>query len=231
MHASVQNRFRAFNEPLEGIVRYMYLDVKGLVTVGVGNLIDPVSAATGLPFRYKSKPGIKNAGQLASKADIEAEWKLIKGKRDLAQRGYRACEPLTKLELNDAAINTLINDRLLQNERFLKRQMRFKDFDQWPADAQLGLLSMAWAMGPGFSANWLRFSAACEKMNFDAAAENCHISEAGNAGVAPRNRADKHLFKNAAAVLAGEADGVYLRQTLYYPTVLMKPITITAKRP
>jgi GH24 family phage-related lysozyme (muramidase) len=226
MHVSVKDRFKAFNEPLEGVVRYMYLDVKGLITIGVGNLIDPLSTALGLPFRYKYKPGIKNAGQLASKADIEAEWKLIKGKQDLAQRGHRACEPLTKLELDDAAINTLINNRLLQNERFLKGQKVFKNFDQWPADAQLGLLSMAWAMGPGFSATWHRFSVACEKMDFDGAAENCRISEAGNPGVVPRNKANKHLFQNAAAVVAGEADGFYQRQTLYYQQILMKPITI-----
>lgn len=227
MHPIVKNRFRQFNEPLEGVVRYMYLDVKGLVTVGVGNLIDPLSAALDLPFRYKNKPGVTNPGQLASKADIEAEWKLIKGKTYLAQKGHRACEPLTKLELNDASIDTLINNRLLQNESFLKRQQPFKDFDQWPADAQLSLLSMAWAMGPGFAAKWPRFSSVCKIMDFDAAAENCRMSEVGNPGVAPRNRANKRLFQNAAAVLAGETDGFYQRQILYYPQVLLKPITIT----
>ncbi|HVG20553.1 MAG TPA: hypothetical protein VNI02_16000, partial [Blastocatellia bacterium] len=109
MHPSVKNQFRAFNEPFEGVVEYMYLDIKGLVTVGVGNLIDPVSAALGLPFRYKNRPDIKNAGQLASRDDIEAEWKLLKGKPELAQKGHRACAPLTRLELDDAAIDTLIN--------------------------------------------------------------------------------------------------------------------------
>lgn len=41
MYPSVTSFFRVFNEPLEGVVAYMYLDIKGLVTVGVGNLIDP----------------------------------------------------------------------------------------------------------------------------------------------------------------------------------------------
>lgn len=227
MHNSVKDRFEAFNQPLEGTVKYMYLDIKGLVTVGVGNLIDPVGAALALPFRYKNKPGVTNGGQLASQADIQAEWNLLKGKPTLAQLGHRACEPLTNLELDDAAIDTLISNRLTQNETFLKRQKVFKDFDQWPADAQLGLLSMAWAMGPGFSASWPKFSGACEKMDFDAAAENCKMSEVGNPGVAPRNAADKHLFENAAAVLAGEADGFYQRPTLYYPQWLLKPVTVT----
>ncbi|HVF90038.1 MAG TPA: hypothetical protein VNH22_08215, partial [Blastocatellia bacterium] len=68
---------------------------------------------------------------------------------------------------------------------------------------------------------------ACNKLDFDAAAENCKISEVGNPGVIPRNKANKRLFQNAAAVLAGEADGFYQRQVLYYPQVLMKPIVIT----
>ena len=45
MRASVKNQFRTFNAPLEGVVKYMYLDIKGLVTIGVGNLIDPINAA------------------------------------------------------------------------------------------------------------------------------------------------------------------------------------------
>ena len=38
MHMSVRNYFIKFNEPIEKRVPYMYLDVKGLVTIGVGNL-------------------------------------------------------------------------------------------------------------------------------------------------------------------------------------------------
>jgi len=40
MHTSIRNYFIKFNEPIEGRVTHMYLDVKGLVTIGVGNLID-----------------------------------------------------------------------------------------------------------------------------------------------------------------------------------------------
>jgi hypothetical protein len=222
MHISVKSGFRAFNEPIEGVVRYMYLDIKGLVTIGVGNLIDPMGEALALPFRYKNRPAIR-----ASQSEIEAEWKLIKGNTALARRGHRACEPLTNLELDDIAIDTLVNDRLLKNEGFLKRQNAFIDFDKWPADAQLGLLSMAWALGPGFSNKWPRFRAACEKMDFDAAAENCRMRESDNPGVIPRNRANRVLFQNAAAVLAGEGRGFYRREILYYPSLLLKPSIIT----
>jgi hypothetical protein len=43
-----------------------------------------------------------------------------------------------------------------------------------------------------------------------------------------RNIANKRLFENAASVIAGEADGSYVRDKLYYPMVIMAPITLTA---
>ena len=223
MHSSVNQSFRGFNEPFEGVVKYMYLDILGLVTVGVGNLIDPISAALSLPFQYQNKPGIKTPEAPASRAVIEAEWKLLKSHQELAKLGHRACKKFANLELSDDAIDNLIQQRLLQNEAFLKRQKPFRDFDNWPADAQMAILSMAWAMGPGNLHKWTLFAGACERMDFDTAADNCRIREAGNPGVIPRNKANKHLFNNGASVLAGEADGFYQISTLYYPIWAMIP--------
>ena len=145
----------------------------------------------------------------------------------MAKKGHRACTNITYLELTDRAIDTLIGTRLNQNEVFLKRQTSFKDFDAWPADAQLALLSMAWAMGPGGPPKFLTMCAACKKLDFDTAAENCKMNETGNPGIIPRNSANKQLFKNAAAVIAGQSDGFYQRAILYYPMVLLKPVVVT----
>lgn len=56
MHASVKSYFIAFSKQFEGRIHCMYLDTHDppLVTVGVGNLIDPVSEAAKLPFRWKA---------------------------------------------------------------------------------------------------------------------------------------------------------------------------------
>jgi len=222
MRAAVRTSFRAFNAKYEGTVNFMYVDVKNLVTIGVGNLIDPISLAVNLPFKYNAKQGAK-AGTPASRPDIEAEWKKIKG-AGLAHKGYKACGLLTTLELDDQAIATLISARLASNESILKRHRPFSTFDAWPADAQMALLSMAWAMGAGFGPKWPKFSAACNAQNFDDAAANCKMNEAGNPGLAPRNRANKALFENAASVAAGGGSP----DVLYFPTVLIKPVTITA---
>jgi hypothetical protein len=191
----------------------MYLDIKGLVTVAVGNLIDPVELAQSLPFRFKS-------GDPATAAQIAAEWQRLKSDPDLARRGYQACESITQLELGDAAIDSLILARLTSDEGHLKRQPSFQSFDIWPADAQLGLLSMAWAMGTAGPAGFPHFSAACQSADFNGAAAACRMNEAGNPGLIPRNRANFTLFSNAAMVLAGEPQGRFQRAHLYYPQAL-----------
>ena len=202
MHDSVQTQFRAFNEPFEGCIPYMYLDIKGLVTVGVGNLIDPVELATALPFCFKNRPGIDTPGAPASQEQITAEWQKLKSNSSLAQKGARACDPVTELALLDDALDDLIAKRLALNESFLKRQEPFKVFDDWPADAQMALLSMAWAMGPAGPLNFHRFCAACEKLDFNGAALECKMNEVGNPGLIPRNRANRTFLTNAGAVSA-----------------------------
>jgi hypothetical protein len=62
------------------------------------------------------------------------------------------------------------------------------------------------------------FATACGNQDFAEAAANCAISENGNPGVAPRNRANRTLFRNAAVVVAGGS--AYDPAALSYPTVL-----------
>lgn len=223
----------------------MYLDIKGLVTIGVGNLIDVekvgdtkslkklLEELIKLPFVYKPGLDVKNPGQKASVADIEAEWKLVKEKQELAKQGHTAFARYTKLKLDQNAIKDLVLKKADAMERELKTDPSFMNFDQWPADAQLGLLSMAWALGASkIRLGWPNFKAACLKQNFDDMANRCHINDVGNPGVAPRNDANRYLFKNAAAVQANEgsnlAENTNQRMTLYYPHMLLKKIVIRA---
>jgi hypothetical protein len=225
MRSIVATRFLDFTETFEGYVEYMYVDVKGLVTIGFGNLIDPISYALALPF-VKKPDGTTSATQ----AEITAEWHKIK---DAAILDYTALADLTTLKLTREAIVDLCRQRLRANEAVLKRTREFQTFDEWPADAQLALHSMAWAMGPAFAegGQWPRFRAACGQMDFAAAAANCRIDETGNPGVVPRNFANKTLFGNAPFVLAAEGrddfgiaaggPGVFSRDVLYYPANLV----------
>ena len=135
-------------------------------------------------------------------------------------RGYRLCEPETDLELNDANRWQLF---LTKSQATISQLRRFfPEYDTWPADAQLGLMAMAWGLGPAFPSRWPRFSAACRKKDFDAAAADSRISD----WRVERNEASLRLFTNAARVLANP--GHYTLSVLYYPRVLLDAVTVGA---
>lgn len=215
MHPSVRSQFAAFATKFEGRVEYMYLDILQLVTVGIGNLIDPIDHALPLPFVYKNNPGVQ-----ASQAEIADEWNRVKaGGAALAQLGHLGAKPLTQLQLNPADIDHLVEAKLLQNEATLKSVTpEFAGFEQWPADAQLGLLSMAWAMGAAFAQppKWPNFRQAVASQDWDTAATQSHMNDTNNPGLRPRNFSNKVLFTNAARVIE---QGLPIDQ-LQYPTVL-----------
>ena len=195
MYQSVADAFVAFSTPFEGRVNHMYLDIKGLVTTGIGNLIDPVDSALGVEF-------VRNDdGAAASSDEIRSEWQGLKDDKDaLAVAGWRACRPpRTQLTITDAAIDQLVSAKLFQFESTLRATTpQFAGLDDWPADAQLGVLSMSWAMGPAFGQTWPNFRAAVEAGDWRGAAANCRMNEAGNPGLRPRNDANQQLFNNAA---------------------------------
>jgi len=215
MHPSVHSNFVSFTIKFEGRVEYMYLDIKQLVSTGIGNLIDPISEALPLPFVYKDNPGMR-----ASQSEITGEWNRVKaGGAALAQQGHLAARNITNLKLTEEDIDHLVESKLRQTESTLKSVTpEFASFEGWPADAQLGVLSMAWAAGAAFAKppKWPNFRQAVANGDWDAAAEHCHMEDSANPGLRPRNWANKVLFTNAARVLE---QGLPIDQ-LHYPTVL-----------
>ncbi len=214
IHPSVLAAYRAFTARFEGVLRFMYLDVKGLVTTGIGNLIDPVESALSLPWKHKED------GRAASPDEIRAEWARVKGHTELKLKGGGAYAKVTSLVLDDAAIDHLVASKLRENEEVLRR--RFPGFERWPADAQLGLLSMAWAMGPYF--HFPAFEAAVNRSrpDFRAASRRSRMNATGNPGLVPRNLANSVLFTNAAhAVRRGLPAG-----HLVWPTIAPEELAI-----
>ena len=184
----VRAGFRDFTAQFEGVVPYAYCDVKGLVTVAVGNLIDPMGAALHLPW-------LRADGTAADLSDITADWHRVKalGPGHI----YTHYHSPTGLHLSDEAMDDLVMSRLDADAVILVKA--FPDFPSFPAPAQTAILSMAWAMGPGFPSTWPHFSASVRARDWAACAANCAINSAHNAGVIPRNKADAALFLQAAA--------------------------------
>lgn len=187
MRTAVKNTFVAFTVKFEGKLPCLYLDVKGFVTTGIGDLVDPIQAALSLPWKRPD-------GTPASQNEIAAEWGYVKSRTDLAKKGGGAFLAVTKLRLDDAGIAALVLSKLQANEALLKTY--YPSYETWPADAQLGLHSMAWAMGPAFHFPLFRAAVNKTKPDFAAAAVQCFINDPGNP-IGGRNAANKLLFNNA----------------------------------
>ena len=210
MYASVRQAFSAFSKQFEGRMSVMYLDTHTppLVTIGVGNLIDPLPEALKLPFQWKQ------SAKAATPQEITAEWTRIKSLTQLAQNSASIWNTVTRLCLSEDAIDALIHQRLSANEALLKRRLPFVNYEVWPADAQLALHSMAWAMGPGFK--FPLFELSMMRRDFAAAAQHCKMNDANNAGLTPRNKVNRQLFLNASQVDAQ----ALIPASLYYPKAL-----------
>jgi hypothetical protein len=202
VRASARDKFVAFSSDLEGSVDYMYLDIKGLVTTAIGILIDPVSYAVTLPWRWKE--GTPRAGEHATEQDIRDEWNRIKAHPYLAHWGHRPAAGLTNLRLGTDGV---MEATMRKADEFVSHlRARYLEWDTWPADAQLATLSMAWACGPGFWRIFGNLHSALLRKDFAAAAGACGISTAGNPGIIPRNSRNVALYTNAARVMAHGLD-------------------------
>jgi peptidoglycan hydrolase-like protein with peptidoglycan-binding domain len=195
MLQNVVDAFPAFSEPLEGRKAYMYTDIKGLVTIGIGCLIDSPAAAIaiaadGAPFVHKSD------GSAATDAEVSEEWQRVKNDTSIVGHANLA-ESITFLKLTEEGIDSLLQARLGQFDGRLRQTPEFGSLDQWPADAQLALASMAWAMGPAFAegGKWPNFRAAVGSQSWVDAAANCNMS---NDFLTKRNAVNRGLFRNAA---------------------------------
>lgn len=209
--------WRRLNTPFEGRVPCMYLDVKGLVTCGVGNLIDPVDRALRLRWRH----GVD--GPYADPQTVRDAWRVVK-QCGMAHRGWRAYAlGLNDLRLDDAEIDRLVQSALFANERYLvERHVPHDEWISWPADAQMFALSMAWALGAGWPAKPDRHElwSLMRARRWLEARAVCGLREDNNAGVKPRNVANRRMLKNAAVVDETGSDP----DVLHWPRELELPL-------
>ncbi len=204
MREVVRAAWHGFSEPLEGRCTWMYADALGLVTTGVGNLIDPIAYALALPWRTPD-------GKLATPEDIRRAWQRVKRDAD-PKAGGGTHARLTSLRLDDHEVDRLVDRKLDANDRVL--ETRFPAWHSLPADAQLALHSLAWACGPHFK--YPKLEAAVKRLDFVTAAEECRITPLIGT-IIERNSRNRRCLLNAAAVVAADMD----------PGVLHWPATVT----
>ncbi len=188
MGDSVRNRIVSFNTAFEGFVEWMYLDQKSKVTVGIGRLIDNPDQAVQLGgFVHKTD------GSPATEQEIRNEWQMVKNSKTPGK--WYELKERTNLRLPRSVIERQALQYAEGIVANLKRQGY--DWDNYPADGQLGLLSIGW-IGLGSYPKCLGY---VKKGNWFYAA-----GEATFPTSKKREEAQQKLFRNAGRVKARGLD-------------------------
>ena len=154
----------------EGRINHLYLDTKGLVTVGVGTMLPNVAAAQALRFVVRSTQAA------ASAKEIETDFNAVLAMTasQLAAK-YR---PSTLLDMSEDQIDTLLDSEITTREAGLRVQ--FKDYDTYPAGARRALIDMVFNLGMGSAAKntgllaFKTMKTAIEADDWKKAAAACH---------------------------------------------------------
>lgn len=176
---------RARLEKFEGKVNHLYLDSKGLVTVGVGHLIRSVAGAQKLAFKTTK-------GLPASAAEIKADYDAVK--KQPANRVTSFYKKHTKLTLPNTEIDKLTTKHVDSFENELK--LIYGGFGTFPSEVKLALFDLIFNLGmTNLKNKWPIFNAAIKAKEWQKAADNAKrahpISD-------ERNRYVKELLEKAA---------------------------------
>ncbi len=215
MWPSVEAAFVAFSTPLEGDILWPYLDSKGLLTVGIGCLIEPAE-------RFGNLGWVDPNGVAVPPAEAVRQLQALKARQDLAKFAAQgpAQHGATTIRLTPALVLMLAHTRLASADAAMLRF--FPKYAAWPADAQLFAMSVSWAVGNGWPAIFKNCARLLNQsppawvlaiehspapghpgMYAPAAAD---ISTTNNPGIVPRNLQNELCISNAAVVTAHNLD-------------------------
>lgn len=197
MRQAVIDGFVGWTQTFESFTTYFYLDVAGLVTIGYGNLADPLSLVVDLEFVHLS-----DGGPVTRDAVAQA-WKAVKMHPETDKAGGAHYAQYTNIRATPATIAKLCTQKLAQIDHDVRAF--FPDWDSLPAKVQLGIASMCWAMGAGKLSVFTHFREQINAKNFAAVAvphsdpNSCRMSEVGeNESFHLRNEANCALFLAAS---------------------------------
>lgn len=177
-------KVRAMLKEGEGSISHMYLDTKGYVTVGVGQLLRTVDDAQALDFVNR------DTHEKATDEEIAQDFRAVENE----EPGYRASHyrQFTKLDLPEQAIDDLLDSRIAEFENGLRGE--FPGFDSFPEAAQAGLLDMAFNLGiSGLVNKFPTFTRAARQQDWATCARECRRSGIGDR----RNEETRKLFEEA----------------------------------
>ena len=154
-------------EAHEGCTTWLYCDVRGLVTVGIGNLVASPQACAELPFHLRD--GLAATDE--AKADAWARVHRAFDKHKSAAY-YKA---FSDMRLGVGYVRSLVAHRL--ETEFLPGIARLcPTFAEFPLPARRALVDMAYNLGVGVLGMFPHMLAACNEWDWAMAADQCHRS-------------------------------------------------------
>ncbi len=163
----------------EGVLTWMYRDVIGYATIGIGFLVRDVDEATDLPLYNLTE------GRDATDDEKRREFtRVMSQQRGLRAGAYRAAKP-PRIELPAAAIDARALRRL-ETEFLPGIRKMLPGFDGFPEPAQACIVDLAWNLGIGRLATadrkasgltaFVSLREACNRGDWATAVQHCHVS-------------------------------------------------------
>jgi GH24 family phage-related lysozyme (muramidase) len=171
-------------EVFEGVVPWMYLDIRGYVTVGVGEMLATSERAVSLGF-------LDTNNQPIAPSAILDDYTRVSALPPAKTAGfYRSSNSPILLH---SAIDTLLMQHLVFFDTQLSQ--RFANYSGFPDTAKLGLLDMIYNLGAsGLFNGFPTFMGYVQKQDWPNAATQCQRNGPGPA----RNEWTKQQFLAAA---------------------------------
>lgn len=165
----------AFTAPFEGVVRHMYLDTAGYVTVGVG-------------FMLPTEAAVRQYTWMPSTVAALTDYRRVK----VAEKGHRAAyyAPMCGAWMSDAVMRAIFRLRVSELRQAMSLEWQL---ELLPAPVQLALVDMAYNLGLGRLSRYVQLSAAVRARDWQTAAAECHRRGIGD----KRNAATQALFAKA----------------------------------
>jgi GH24 family phage-related lysozyme (muramidase) len=142
----------------------MYLDTKGLVTVGVGKMLPNVAAAQELDFVRRTDGNAASADEIS--IDFNTVSAQVKGKIASTYKKY------TSLDLTDEAIGALLKVVVEGFEEDLSQS--FAGYDSYPLPVKQALLDMVYNLGLEGLLKFKKLKASVEAGDWATAAAQSH---------------------------------------------------------
>jgi hypothetical protein len=214
-------QFVKFTESLEGgaFIDFMFMVQDKQVATGLGITFvhhGGLDEAKRLPWHLKGSTTPRTPDE------IEADFNTVLSHPEIAFPGN--LDKWSKLTSSRLARHVLLShckSKIVDNLNTVRRRGFVGDYDSFPADAQLCVASITWAVGPNFDkvrgerAMVDAFCAACKARDFRLAEENCTYSDTRN--TLPRRSAEQRtMMHNADLIERGQGDP----STLFFPARL-----------